>query len=172
MTALFSDSLLGELVPQIHGGGHELGLRSGTLPTHQIAGMGEAARLVREHGEAEARHVTSLDRRLRAHLDRIRGASLNGSAQRRVPGILNVHFADVAAEALMIGLGNVAISSGSACTSAEVVPSHVLLALGLGEERALSSVRFSFGRFTTMDEIDYVGWLLAQIVPALQELSQ
>lgn len=164
--------LLGELAPQIHGGGHELGLRSGTLPTHQIVGMGEAARLAREYGEADARHVASLDRRLRAHLDAIRGAFLNGSAQRTVPGILNVHFADVVAEALMIGLGNVAISSGSACTSAEIMPSHVLLALGLGEERALSSVRFSFGRFTTIDEIDHVGWLLAQIVPALQELSQ
>ncbi len=164
--------LLGELVPQMHGGGHELGLRSGTLPTHQVVGMGEAAKLAREHGEADAKHVTSLDRKLRAHLDRIRGASLNGSTPRRVPGILNVHFADVAAEALMIGLGNVAISSGSACTAAEVLPSHVLLALGLGEERAHSSVRFSFGRFTTMDEIDHVGWLLAEIVPALRKLSR
>jgi len=164
--------LLGELVPQTHGGGHELGLRSGTLPTHQIVGMGAAAKLAREHGEADAKHVTSLDRKLRAYLDRISGASLNGSTPRRVPGILNVHFADVAAEALMIGLGNVAISSGSACTSAEIMPSHVLLALGLGEERAFSSVRFSFGRFTTMDEIDHVGRLLAEVVPALRRLSQ
>ncbi len=164
--------ILGELVPQMHGGRQELGLRSGTLPTHQIVGMGEAARLARQHGEADARHVASLDRKLRAHLDRISGVSLNGSAQQRVSGILNVNFADVAAEALMIGLESVAISSGSACTSSEVMPSHVLLALGLGNERALSSVRFSFGRFTTMDEIDHVGLLLAEIVPALQKLSR
>ncbi len=163
-------SLLGELVPQMHGGGHELELRSGTLPTHQIVGMGEAAKLVRERGETDTRHIDSLDRRLRAYIEGIKGACLNGSARQRVPGVLNVHFPDVAAEALMIGLGNVAISSGAACTSAEVTPSHVLLALGLGEDRALSSVRFSFGRFTIMDEIDRVGRLLADVVPALREL--
>lgn len=164
--------LLRELVPQMHGGGHELGLRSGTLPTHQIVGMGEAASLARQQLTADATHVASLDRRLRTHLDRIIGTSLNGSTTRRVPGILNVYFADVAAEALMIGLGDIAISSGSACTSTDVMPSHVLLALGLGKDRALSSVRFSFGRFTTEDDIDRVGWLLAEIVPALRELSR
>ena len=162
--------LLSELVPQMHGGGHELGLRSGTLPTHQIVGMGAAAKLTREHGEADSGHVASLDRKLRAHLGRIERTSTNGSLWHRVPGILNVHFEGVAAEALMIALGGVAISSGSACTSAEVKPSHVLLALGLGKERVLSSVRFSFGRFTTMDEIDHVGWVLAEIVPALRKL--
>ena len=162
--------LLRELVPQMHGGGHELGLRSGTLPTHQIAGMGEAAKIAREHRRADADHVAVLDRKLCTHLGRIEGTSMNGNIQHRVPGILNVHFEGVAAEALMIGLGGVAISSGSACTSAEVKPSHVLLALGLGEERVLSSVRFSLGRFTTMHEIDHVGWLLAEIVPTLRML--
>ena len=165
-------SVRSDLVPQMHGGGHEFGLRSGTLPTHQIAGMGEAARLARERGNAEARHVAALDHRLRTHLDQIRGASTNGSPRRRVPGILNVHFEGVEAESLMLALGNVAISAGSACTSAEVEPSHVLLALGFGEDRAMSSVRFSFGRFTTRDEIDYVGQLVAEVVIALRRLSQ
>ena len=162
--------LRSELVPQMHGGGHERGLRSGTLPTHQIVGMGEAARLARSRCTADTNHVAALDRKLLAHLKGIEGVSTNGSSRHRLPGILNVHFEGVAAEALMIALGNVAVSSGSACTSAEVTPSHVLLALGLGEERALSSVRFSFGRFTTMDEIDHVGRLVAANVPALRRL--
>ena len=164
--------LRGELVPQIHGGGHELGLRSGTLPTHQIAGMGVAAGLVRQHREADAKHVAALDRRLLVHLDRIKGAVVNGSRRQRVPGILNVHFAGIEAESLMVALGNVAISSGSACTSADMEPSHVLVALGHDAERALSSVRFSFGRFTTMDEIDYVGRLVHDTVTALRRLAR
>ena len=162
--------LLGELVPQMHGGGHELGLRSGTLPTHQIAGMGEAAKIVRKRRSIDVRHVDKLDRRLRMYLSQIDRASVNGSPQPRVPGILNVHFEGVAAEALMIVLEDVAISSGSACTSAEVKPSHVLLGLGLEEEEALSSVRFSYGRFTTMEEIDRVGRFLVEVVPDLRRL--
>lgn len=165
-------SLRSELVAQMHGGGHEFGLRSGTLPTHQIAGMGKAARLARERGRADTKHVAALDRRLRAHLGRIKGLSTNGSSRRRVPGILNVHIEGVEAESLMLALGDVAISAGSACTSAEVEPSHVLLALGLGADRAMSSVRFSFGRFTTMDEIDCVGRLVGETVTALRCLSQ
>ena len=164
--------LRSELVPQIHGGGHEFGLRSGTLPTHQIAGMGTAARLARQQREADAKHVAALDRRLRVHLDQIKGAVLNGNARQRVPGILNVHFADVEAEALIIALGNIAISSGSACTSADMEPSHVLLALGHDADRALSSVRFSFGRFTTMDEIDCAGRLVHDTVTALRRLAR
>ena len=164
--------LRSELVPQIHGGGHELGLRSGTLPTHQIAGMGEAAKLAREHHRTDVTHVAALDRRLRTHLGRIRGVSTNGSSQQRIAGILNVYFRGVEAESLMLALGNIAISSGSACTSAEVKPSHVLLALGHSEERALSSARFSFGRFTTMDEIDCAGRLVGEIVTALRRLAQ
>ena len=162
--------LLGELVPQMHGGGHELGLRSGTLATHQIAGMGEAAKIVRERRSIDVRHVEKLDRRLRMYLSQIDRVSVNGSPQPRVPGILNVYFEGIAAEALMIVLEGVAISSGSACTSAEVKPSHVLLGLGLEDEEALSSVRFSFGRFTTMEEIDRVGRFLVEVVPDLRRL--
>ena len=160
-----------DLVPQIHGGGHEFGLRSGTLPTHQIAGMGEAARLVRQRRKADATHVAALDRRLRAHLDQIKGAAVNGSARSRTPGILNIHFDGVEAESLMLALGNVAIASGSACTSADVEPSHVLRALGHSAERALSSVRFSFGRFTTMDEIDRAGRRVREAVTALRRIA-
>ena len=159
-----------ELVPQMHGGGHESGLRSGTLPTHQIAGMGAAASLARQRRETDAEHVAALDRSLRAHLERIEGTVINGSHQQRAPGILNVHFADIEAESLMIALGNVAISSGSACTSADIEPSHVLLALGHDAKRAMSSVRFSFGRFTTMDEIERAGRLVCDTVTALRRL--
>ena len=163
-------SLLRELVPQMHGGGHELGLRAGTLPTHQIAGMGEAARLVRKRTHADRRHVIDLDRRFCAHLDRIPQTSTNGSPRHRVPGIINVCFEGVAAEALMIGLEDVAVATGSACTSADVRPSHVLLGIGLDEDAAFSSIRCSFGRFTTMDEIDRAGRALAQVVSVLRRL--
>ena len=162
--------LLGQLVPQMHGGGHELGLRSGTLATHQIAGMGEAAKIVRNRRNIDVRHADKLDRKLRMYLSQIDRVSVNGSLHPRVPGILNVYFEGVAAEALMIVLEDVAISSGSACTSAEVKPSHVLLGLGLEEEEALSSVRFSFGRFTTTEEIDRVGRFLVEVVPDLRRL--
>ena len=159
-----------ELVPQMHGGGHEFGLRSGTLPTHQIAGMGEAAKILRERRGIDVRHADRLDRRLRMYLSQIDRVSVNGGLQPRVPGILNVYFEGVAAEALMIVLEDVAISTGSACTSAEVKPSHVLLGLGLEDEEALSSVRFSFGRFTTMEDIDRVGRFLVEVVPDLRRL--
>ena len=164
--------LRSELVPQTHGGGHELGLRSGTLPTHQIAGMGEAARLARERHQIDVKHVAALDQRLRAHLGRIEGAATNGSIRERVPGILNVYFADVESESLMLALANVALSSGSACTSADIEPSHVLLGFGHDAERALSSVRFSFGRFTTISEIDCVGRRVGETVTALRTLAQ
>ena len=163
--------LRSEIVPQIHGGRHELGLRSGTLPTHQIVGMGEAAKLVRAQITSEAKRIDALDRRFLTHLSSIGGVSVNGSNRRRIPGILNVHFEGVEAESLILALGNVAISTGSACTSADVKPSHVLLALGYEKERALGSVRFSFGRFTTMDEIDHVGRLLQYVVPILRRLA-
>ena len=165
-------SLRSELVPLIHGGGHEFGLRPGTLPTHQIAGMGEAARLVRDRRKADANHTATLDRRLRSHLSWVQGAAANHYSLERVPGILNVHFAGVEAESLMLALRNVAISSGSACTSADIKPSHVLLALGHGPERALSSVRFSFGRFTTRDEIDRAGQLVQETVTALRRIAR
>lgn len=164
--------LRAELVPQIHGGGQEFGLRSGTLPTHQIAGMGHAARLVRQRRTTDAEHVRALDRRLCAHLDRIEGVEINGNAQHRVPGILSVSFDGVEAEALMVALRGVAVSSGSACTSADVEPSHVLLALGYDTDRALSSVRFSFGRFTTAREIDRAGRLVRETVTALRRIGR
>lgn len=164
-------SLREELVPLIHGGGHESGLRSGTLPTHQIVGMGEAARIMRQRLRSEAKHVAALDRRLWEHLEQIEGVEANYSSGGRAPGILNVHFPGVEAESLMIALRNVALSSGAACTSAEIAPSHVLLALGHSPARALSSVRFSFGRFTTMDEIDRAGRLVGETVLALRRLS-
>ena len=161
-----------ELTPQIHGGGHEFGLRSGTLPTHQIVGMGEAARLMRQRRKSDTEHISALDSRLRTYLTRIKGATLNGTAEQRVPGILSVHFPGVEVESLILALGNIAISSGSACTSSDIEPSHVLLALGYGSERALSSARFSFGRFTTMDEIDHAGQLVQDTVTALRRISQ
>lgn len=165
-------TLRAELIPQIHGGRQEFGLRSGTLPTHQIAGMGRAARLVQQRRKADSKHAAALDRRLCAHLDRIEGVATNGNSRQRVPGILSVHFTGVEAESLMLALGNIAFSSGSACTSSEVEPSHVLLALGLGTERALSSARFSFGRFTTMDEINCAGRLIQDTVIALRRIAQ
>lgn len=161
-----------ELVPQMHGGGHEFGLRSGTLPTHQIAGMGQAAKLVRERLDADAQHIAALDHRLRVHLGSIEGTEVNGRTGQRIPGILNVYFADVEAESLMLALGDVAISSGSACTSADIEPSHVLLALGHDPEWALSSVRFSFGRFTTVEEIDQAAGLVRETVTALRKIAQ
>lgn len=165
-------SLRRELVPQMHGGGHEFGMRSGTLPTHQIVGMGEATKLAIRRRTTDAKHVAALDHRLRTHIGRIDGVGTNGNGHQRVPGILNVYFADVEAESLILALGDVAISSGSACTSAEFEPSHVLLALGHGQERALSSIRFSFGRFTTLDEIDRVGESVEETVTALRRLSR
>lgn len=164
--------LMAEMVPQIHGGGHESGLRSGTIPTHQVAGMGRAAAIVRQRREIDAEHVRALDRHLRARLDQIEGAEINGDPDNRVPGILNVAFADVQAESLMMALGRVAVSSGSACTSSDVKPSHVLLALGYDSDRALSSVRFSFGRFTTAGEIDRVGRLVGEAVTTLRRLAR
>ena len=160
-----------ELVPQIHGGGHEFGLRPGTLPTHQIAGMGCAAKLVRQRRPADAKQSRALDSRLRAHIGRIEGVEINGDPNHHVPGILNVSFVGVEAESLMLALDSVAISSGSACTSSDIEPSHVLAALGYDNDRALSSVRFSFGRFTTVDDIDKAGKLVKETVTALRRIA-
>ena len=163
-------SVRDELVPLIHGGGHEFGLRSGTLPTHQIAGMGAAARLVTEHRTADTRHAVALDRRLCAHLNGFAGTSINGGGQ-RVAGILNVYFAGVNSEALILALEGLAISSGSACTSSNIEPSHVLLSLGHDAKRAMSSVRISFGRYTTAEEIDRAGVMLRETVTALRRIA-
>ena len=128
--------------------------------------------LFRSGRTTDLKHVRALDRRLYAHLDRIEGVEIYGNPQHRVPGILNVFFSGVEAEALMVALGGVAISSGSACTSSDVEPSHVLLALGYDTDRALSSVRFSFGRFTTTEEIDRAGRLIRETVTALRRIAR
>lgn len=165
-------SIRTDLVPQVHGGGHERGLRSGTLPTHQIAGMGYAAKLVQQRRKADVSHVIALDCLLCEYLKGIDGIAVNGSSENRIPGIINIHFADVEAESLMLALDDIAISSGSACTSSDVHPSHVLIALGYDKDRALSSVRFSFGRFTTTDEIDRTGQAVREAVTMLRKLSR
>jgi cysteine desulfurase len=155
----------------MHGGGHEGGLRAGTLPTHQIVGMGEAARLVREQLHNDVSAVKCLDSRLLQHLDGIECVSFNGNQAHRVPGIVNVAFACVEGESLMMALKHVAISSGSACTSSRVEPSHVLIGLGVDEDLASCSVRFSFGRYTTRQEIDFTAACTKRTVDALRQLS-
>lgn len=155
----------------IHGGGHEQGLRSGTLATHQLVGMGEAARLARERRARDAAAAAALDRRLLDSLLRIEHARLNGSATRRAPGIANVAFACVKSESLMMVLQDVAVSSGSACTSSRIEPSHVLQALGVPGDLAACSIRFSLGRFTTEREVDFAARRVRESVEALRELS-
>ncbi len=165
-------SLLTQLVPQMHGGNHESGLRSGTLATHQVVGMGRAAAVVRRRRCGDAAHVRSLDGRLRWHLDRIDGAECNDIANNRAAGILNVAFRDVEADSLMLALVDVAVSTGSACTSADLRSSHVLTALGYDEARARSSVRISIGRFTTAADIDHVVSSLDVAVESLRRLAR
>lgn len=164
--------LLTQLTPHTHGGRHELGLRSGTLPTHQIVGMGRAAALVRKRRDVDPARVRRLDRRLRHHIGDIDGAVINSDEATRAAGILNVAFPGIDAESLVLALANVAFSTGSACTSNAISPSHVLTALGYPEPYVLSSVRFSFGRFTTVAEIDYVGQVLQEVVPLLRRVAR
>ena len=159
------------LQPQIHGGGHERGLRSGTLPTHQIAGMGEAARLIARRRDADLAKVASLETRFLDRLRSIEQVCVNGDRTRCVPGIVNLSFACVESESLMMALPDVAFSTGSACMSARIEPSYVLRALGLDDDSAHSSLRFSIGRFTTVDEIDYVGRRIREAVTELRSLS-
>ena len=153
---------------QMHGGGHERGMRSGTLPTHQIVGMGEACRLSALDMAADNRRMAALRDRLWAHLKQIPGTRLNGSMEHRLPNNLNVAFADVDGETLLMALDDVAVSSGSACTSATVEPSHVLRAIGVPDELAQSSLRLTVGRFTTADEVDFAGRRVAEVVHALR----
>ncbi|MEE4384639.1 MAG: aminotransferase class V-fold PLP-dependent enzyme [Pseudomonadales bacterium] len=154
---------------QIHGGGHERGLRSGTLPTHQLVGMGEAYGLVAEGGETERAQLARLQERF---LDRVRsvpGVHLNGDPERRVAAIVNLAFEGVDGEALLMALAaDVACSSGSACNSAIVEPSHVLRGLGLPDALAHASIRFSFGRFTTADEVDRAARAVVDAVDRLR----
>lgn len=159
------------LEAQIHGGGHERGMRSGTLPTHQIVGMGEAFRIAREEMAEENARILALRNRLWEGLKSIEAVHLNGSLEHRVAGNLNVSFSYVEGESLIMALKDLAVSSGSACTSASLEPSYVLRALGLEDELAHSSIRFSIGRFTTQEEIDFTVEKVTAAVQKLRELS-
>ncbi|MBL0726994.1 IscS subfamily cysteine desulfurase [Piscinibacter sp. HJYY11] len=156
---------------QMHGGGHERGMRSGTLPTHQIVGMGEAFRIAREEMGVESERVRMLHKRLVEGLSDIEQTFLNGHPTQRVPHNLNMSFNFVEGESLIMGIKGIAVSSGSACTSASLEPSYVLRALGRSDELAHSSLRMTIGRFTTVDEIDYVIATLKDRVAKLRELS-
>ena len=156
---------------QVHGGGHERGMRSGTLPTHQIVGMGEAARVAKAGMAEEALRLTALRERFWTGVSGMTEVFINGDAEERLPGALNVSFAYVEGESLLMSLKDLAISSGSACTSASLEPSYVLRALGLNDEMAHSSLRFSFGRFTTEAEVDYAIEQVERAVNKLRELS-
>lgn len=159
------------LEAQMHGGGHERGFRSGTLPTHQIVGMGSAYALAKEAIAIEIPRLTALRNRLWKGLQTIESVSLNGDLTHAVPNILNVSFNFVEGESLMMAIKDLAVSSGSACTSASLEPSYVLRALGREDELAHSSIRFSIGRFTTEAEVDYAITLLREQVAKLRELS-
>ena len=156
---------------QMHGGGHERGFRSGTLPTHQIVGMGEAFRLARLEMGAERERIRMLRDRLLAGLQQIDEIYVNGDMEHRVPHNLNVSFNFVEGESLIMAVKEIAVSSGSACTSASLEPSYVLRALGRSDELAHSSIRFSIGRFTTEADIDFTVDLLQRKVGKLRELS-
>jgi len=159
------------LEAQMHGGGHERGMRSGTLPTHQIAGMGEAFRIAREEMAQENERMRMLRDRLLKGLMSMEEVHINGDMEQRVPHNLNLSFNFVEGESLMMAIKDVAVSSGSACTSASLEPSYVLRALGRSDELAHSSIRFSIGRFTTVEEVDYVIELLKNKIGRLRELS-
>ncbi len=156
---------------QMHGGGHERGLRSGTLPTHQIVGMGEAFRIAKLEMGAEIERVRMLRDRLVAGLRGIEEVYINGDLERRVPHNLNASFNYVEGESLIMALKGLAVSSGSACTSASLEPSYVLRALGRSDELAHSSIRFTIGRFTTEQDIDYAVRLLHEKIQKLRDLS-
>ncbi|PTD98033.1 IscS subfamily cysteine desulfurase [Pseudothauera lacus] len=159
------------LEAQMHGGGHERGLRSGTLATHQIIGMGEAFRIAREEMAAENGRIRALRDKLLKGLQDIEATYVNGDVEQRVPHNLNISFAYVEGESLIMAIKDVAVSSGSACTSASLEPSYVLRALGRNDELAHSSIRFTIGRFTTEEEIDYTIALLHRKIGKLRELS-
>ncbi len=157
--------------PQIHGGGHERGFRSGTLATHQIVGFGEAARIARLEMAADNERIRALRDRLLKGLSSMEEVVVNGDLERRIPGNLNVSFNYVEGESLLMAIKDIAVSSGSACTSASLEPSYVLRALGRSDELAHSSIRFTLGKFTTAEEIDYAVKLVRDKVAKLRELS-
>ena len=156
---------------QMHGGGHERGMRSGTLATHQIVGMGEAFRIAREEMKIENARIKKLQLRLLSGLTEIEETYINGDIDKRVPHNLNISFNYVEGESLIMGLKDIAVSSGSACTSASLEPSYVLRALGRKDELAHSSIRFSFGRFTEEAEVHRTIKILGNVVERLRELS-
>lgn len=159
------------LEAQMHGGGHERGMRSGTLPVHQIVGMGEAYRIAKEEMATDVARQQKLRHRLWDGIKDIEEVYLNGSLQQGAPNILNVSFNYVEGESLIMALKDLAVSSGSACTSASLEPSYVLRALGMSDELAHSSIRFSLGRFTTEEEIDYTIALIHKSIARLRDLS-
>jgi len=159
------------LEAQMHGGGHERGMRSGTLATHQIVGMGEAFRIAKEEMELENARIRRLRDRLLAGLKDIEEVYVNGDLKQRVPHNLNISFNYVEGESLIMAVKDIAVSSGSACTSASLEPSYVLRALGRSDELAHSSIRFSIGRYTTEEEIDYTIALMKSKITKLRELS-
>ncbi|WP_202901113.1 IscS subfamily cysteine desulfurase [Methylocaldum szegediense] len=159
------------LKAMMHGGGHERGLRSGTLATHQIVGMGEAFRLAREEMAEETKRIRKLRDKLLAAIKDIEEVYINGDLEQRIPHNLNVSFNYVEGESLMMALKDIAVSSGSACTSASLEPSYVLRALGRSDELAHSSIRFTIGRYTTEEEIDYAISLIKEKVDRLRDLS-
>ncbi|WP_375737511.1 IscS subfamily cysteine desulfurase [Pseudomonas boanensis] len=159
------------LEAMMHGGGHERGMRSGTLATHQIVGMGEAFHIAKQEMASETKRIKALADRFWAQIDGMEEVYLNGSATSRVPHNLNVSFNYVEGESLIMALKDLAVSSGSACTSASLEPSYVLRALGRNDELAHSSIRFTFGRFTTEEEVDYAAAKVREAVSKLRELS-
>jgi len=159
------------LEAQMHGGGHERGMRSGTLATHQIVGMGEACRIAKEEMAKDLAHVTAMRDRLWNGVKSMEQVFVNGDKDQRYPGNLNISFNFVEGESLIMSLKDLAVSSGSACTSASLEPSYVLRALGLNDEMAHSSIRFSFGRFTTEEEVDYAIELIQKAITHLREMS-
>ena len=155
----------------IHGGGHERGMRSGTLPTHQIVGMGEAFAIAKQEMASENVRIKALSDRFFKQVSDLEELYVNGSQTARVPQNLNLSFNYVEGESLLMSLKDIAVSSGSACTSASLEPSYVLRALGRNDELAHSSIRFSFGRFTTEEEVDYAAQKVCEAVNKLRELS-
>ena len=160
------------LTPIIDGGGHERGMRSGTLNVPGIVGFGKAAQVARESLVTESAEMFRLREKLRTTLEReLDEVYINGHLEKRLPGNLNMSFAYVEGESLLMGINDVAVSSGSACTSASLEPSYVLKALGVGEDLAHTSIRFGIGRFNTEEEVDYVASRVIEVVRRLRELS-
>jgi cysteine desulfurase len=161
-----------QISEQINGGGHERGMRSGTLNVPGIVGLGKACELAGEELEAETKRLIALRDKLKQKLESsLDYIHINGSMEHRLPGSLNVSFVYVEGESLLMGINDVAVSSGSACTSATLEPSYVLKALGLGDDVAHSSIRFGLGRFNSEAEVDYVADKVIDIVQKLRELS-